>query len=511
MKEGELNYEFSIDEKSKSLIQADDSFTIGHPNKIRYAGELEYGFNSSLLGTLGLVSTPIDDGEHRYISSGLRARHKTILTNFDLAYDQSNHGWATKISVLSGIQNLGLKAERRQFDNFFSEEIDDFSAPLTSQTELGLNSTFSIPYISNLNFNLNVRRDEFETGSSRTITKNRISKSFYGIRMTNKLENTSFGSSNTTRGEFSLRGRLFTTLLRGKLNYRTKPESTNERLELSAQNKIFRNTLVLLRWIKQYGTVDTTNIFASLNWDHRFYKYNVSASATDSDNYNIGVNLLFSLGRNSVSNSWHMQGKPMAYTGAVSPNAFLDTNFNSIYDDEDELIESAAFIVNKRRETTKNSFPFFTGLLTNRFSTIVIDPTSLEDPLWVSAIAGARFLPRPGVTSAINFPVITASEIDGTVYFLNKNNQKKTRSRIKVQLIDINNGEVVQTFKTEFDGYYLFDRVHPGNYIIRISRFDLSYHDLKQEEDIKLEVKSQSDVYSGNDIVLYKVSENELQ
>jgi hypothetical protein len=196
----------------------------------------------------------------------------------------------------------------------------------------------------------------------------------------------------------------------------------------------------------------------------------------------------------------------MANSGGLSARAFLDNNFNQQLDDGEEIIDQARFTVNKVRNSTEDGLAFVTGLPVNRPSSVTIDSAG-DDPLWIPAIEGYRFLPRPGVVTTIDFPIVTTSEIDGTVYLVNRDGQEKTLARVEVQLVDAASGETVKTFRSEFDGFYLLEKVRPGKYLIRVREKDRVRLNARASEELVLEVGRESDVYSGFDIRLIKAQE----
>ncbi len=505
LKKGTLNYEFSLDEKSKPLIDVGDSEIINHPEEVRIAGELEYGLMDSLTGTLGMISTPLKDGEHRYFTAGLRTSFAGVLGNLDSAYDQTNGGWATKLSAFGSIRNVSVKVEHRLFNNFFSEEKNNFNSPLDSQTEFDLNGTFSLPYFNDFNVNLNFKREKLESGESRIIIRNRLAKSLLGMRYTNTLEKTLFQGTDLTRGEFSLRGHFYGALLRMMLSYTIKPEREVDRLEVIAQRKISRDMLVRIALTKSLGDNQSTTFSGSLNWDRKRYKLSLFTDFDSENKISFGVNVIFSLGRIPDTGNWRLQSKSMASRGGLSARAYLDRNFNDLFDEEDEIIENASFNINGEKVLSDNGVALSTGLLVDRYSNITIDPEGLEDPLWIPSIDGYKVFPRPGVITSLDFPVVEASEVDGTVYLIDDAGNKRSLSRIGVQLVNASSGEVAIQFMSEFDGFYLMENVHAGAYIIRIREQDLKRLNLVQEQELELNITGKSDIYSGYDIRLAKI------
>ncbi|GJL77824.1 MAG: hypothetical protein NPINA01_08130 [Nitrospinaceae bacterium] len=66
-------------------------------------------------------------------------------------------------------------------------------------------------------------------------------------------------------------------------------------------------------------------------------------------------------------------------------------------------------------------------------------------------------------------------------------------------------GQVVQTIKTEYDGFYLFSKVPPGRYIVRVSPRQIKRLKLAPPPDREVWVKSAGTIESGLNFVLQQI------
>jgi hypothetical protein len=104
------------------------------------------------------------------------------------------------------------------------------------------------------------------------------------------------------------------------------------------------------------------------------------------------------------------------------------------------------------------------------------------------------------VAWAVDFPVVLTGEVDGTV-FLQQGEGRRAVSNVRVQLVD-GQGTVVQEVRSQFDGFYLFERLRPGSYSIRIEPGQLERLQLQPRIDTaQIELHS-GDILRGLDIVL---------
>lgn len=507
LNKGELNYEFSMDQKSQPLFDAGAGEIINHPKTLRIGGELEYGLTKSLTGTVGMISTPLEDGLHRYLTGGLRTSWGGFLGSLDSAWDQTNSGWATRLAAYGQIWNMNIKAEHSIFNHFASEMQPDPDQLLANRSQLGINGIFSLPYVDDININLDVNREQYQSGLARTQIKNRLAKSVLGMRITNSLEHTLSGQDASSNGELAMRGFFKGFLLRANLDYELQPELTTKQFEISAQKKIFDDVTARAVVMQSLGDGMTTSLSASLNWEKEYYRFSLSADVDSEHNFSVGGNLIFSLGRLPEAGEWLIRGQDLAGRGGVIPRAYLDKNLNSQFDEGDEFLDNARFKVHKTRLSSDNGVALAMGLAPNRYTNVEIDTSGLDDPLWVPSVDGYKFIPRPGVVAHVDFPVVETSEIDGIVYLIDGEGHKKTVARIGVELVDAATGQVVKLFRSEFDGYYIMEKVRPGKYFIRISDKDLERLHLGQDKQPELTVAGESDIYNGYDIYLRKVPE----
>jgi hypothetical protein len=113
---------------------------------------------------------------------------------------------------------------------------------------------------------------------------------------------------------------------------------------------------------------------------------------------------------------------------------------------------------------------------------------------------GVRVLPRPGVVDIIEFPVVATSEIDGTVYLLDKAGRREIGDA-RLELVD-DKGAVVMTTKSSPDGYYLLHQVIPGKYSIRIAPDQAAKLGLGGVLDRPVTVPPEGDFINGQDLEL---------
>lgn len=202
----------------------------------------------------------------------------------------------------------------------------------------------------------------------------------------------------------------------------------------------------------------------------------------------------------------YMTSEKSADTGRVSARVFYDRNNNAVFDQGDQPVEGAkveapqAF---KQAQTNEDGVALLTGLKKYTPTDVVVDKNSLEDPFWEPSQTGNSIVPRPGHAELVDIPVIATSEIEGVVRLAKKDGDKAPLPNTRLQLVD-ENGDVADETRSEYDGFYLFMKVPPGRYSVRVHPDDGPRFTTQAEGLGEILIGSEGDVVSGRDLVLHK-------
>lgn len=505
LQRNKFNYRVSADEKSQSLFGFDEQMqNIQHKKDGRFVGDFEYGLTDKITASAGIVSTPLEDGKiHDYNTLGIKSSAFGVLSSLNGAYDYTNNGYAAQGIFNTNIKDISTRLEHKRFYSFISEEELVTNSPHTSLTKLDFNGRFSKFISSGVSYGFGVLQEDFINGNNITTYTNRLATSLLGMGFANNLqwqttENDSNNASLAT-GEFSIRGNYKKLFLRISTDYQMSPNALLQSVNLSIQ-KDLSERMNLRADIKQ--DVSNSNITsASLSLTKEFTAYRLSAvvSGDNTNNYMIGARLSFSFGKDSRDKKWFVKNKNIANTGAISASAFMDNNYNGIYDENDVVIENIGFKSGNQKYTAKEGAKstLITGIDPYVLSDIEVNTTTIEDPFLAPSVKGYSVITRPGIITKINFPITYTTEIDGTVY--NENN--KPLSRAIVELVD-SQGKVINSTKTEYDGFYIFSGVIPGDYNIRIAQETLNKLRTTHPAQSSIKILPKSDFVSGVDITI---------
>ena len=198
----------------------------------------------------------------------------------------------------------------------------------------------------------------------------------------------------------------------------------------------------------------------------RFDAFALSLTGEAATNGDIaaGFNLSFSL---DPRHGFVLSRRPLAQGGMVRATVYRDLNGNGVLD-AGEPLEKGALITTGTRQAEKKTDAKGSvtvgGLSAYVPVPVGLDTTSLDDPMLVPKKALQVVVPRPGVPAEVQIPLVGGGDIEGA---LMKSGELGFEG-VDLELVDAA-GKIVATARTDFDGFFLFERVAYGRYTLRVS------------------------------------------
>lgn len=184
------------------------------------------------------------------------------------------------------------------------------------------------------------------------------------------------------------------------------------------------------------------------------------------------LSLAFSFGPRPANGSgdggWRLSSEKLASRGQVIADVWMDDNGDGIWQPGEAALPGVPLTAGNAyidAATDKQGRATIDGLEPFRAVLIGIDAGSLPDPYVQPALPGVVVSPRPGVATRIALPMTAAGEIEGTV----RRDGGNPIEGLTLELIDAE-GRVRATTLTEFDGYFLFESVAYGRYVVRLGK-----------------------------------------
>jgi hypothetical protein len=178
-----------------------------------------------------------------------------------------------------------------------------------------------------------------------------------------------------------------------------------------------------------------------------------------------GLNLNFSL--DSSRGGFKLTNQRLATSGSVEARVFRDFNDNGIRDHSEPWEEGALITTGQRvseEKTGKNGSVRVGGLQPYQAIAVGIDTSSLTDPSLTPKKALQVIVPRPGVAARLDIGLVGAGDIEGVLV----KDDGSGFEGLDVEVIDAS-GKVVGTARSDFDGFFLFERMAYGRYSFRLT------------------------------------------
>ena len=325
-----------------------------------------------------------------------------------------------------------------------------------------------------------------------------------GTAVSNQLTWQTSGGNASASGALQLSRRVGDIGLSGQLGYSLKPEAKLDTVALAGDKRLGEAYLLNLGLVRMVSSGETLYT-AGLNKSLGRYGLGLSMSYSSSGVFAVGLQLFIAMGREPRQAQWRFDALPKADGGAASVRVFLDDNGNGVMDPGEEPIENVAITVNGSRapvRTDAAGIAWLDRLPTRQHVDIAVDTQTLEDPYWVPQRKGVRLVPRPGRVAELDFPVILTSEIDGTVYLVEKTT-RRGMGDVVIELLDLDR-KVVSAIKSSSDGYYIVPAVAQGRYHLRVAPEQLKQFDLIDPGERVITILPDGKFINGVDFLLSK-------
>jgi hypothetical protein len=202
-----------------------------------------------------------------------------------------------------------------------------------------------------------------------------------------------------------------------------------------------------------------------------------------------GFNLNFSL---DPRHGLTLSRRPLAQGGMVHATVYRDLNDNGLHD-AGEPFEKGALIttgtLQAEKKTDSNGSVTIGGLTAYVPLPVGVDVTSLDDPMLVPEKALQVVTPRPGVPAEVQIGLVGGGDVEGALI---KSGELGFEG-VDLELVD-SRGKVVGTARTDFDGFFLFDRVAYGSYTLRVNAASAAAAKIASDLGTKVEVSGKRPV-----------------
>jgi hypothetical protein len=223
-----------------------------------------------------------------------------------------------------------------------------------------------------------------------------------------------------------------------------------------------------LRFDVQYDGQQRMTTFQA-GYVRQFRQLALRAGATADTRGGIGANLgvTFSFTPDPFGHGVRFSSAKLAQSGEAAVSVFLDENGDGYRSPGEQPLAGVGITAGQygtSEPTDKRGHALIEGLNPYEKVLIGIDESTLPDPFLVPVKTGVVVSPRPGVPAKLEIGVAPTGEVEGEIHGL----EDTPSAGVEIELVDLA-GKVVASTLSEYDGYFLIERVPYGTYRLQIS------------------------------------------
>ena len=284
-------------------------------------------------------------------------------------------------------------------------------------------------------------------------------------------------------------GHVKSVRLRGEARWEMSPQSRFRSAELSA----YWSASDKADWEGALGyDANAKRGHARISHIRRFNTVAAAASLEAGTDGSVaaGINLNFSL--DSGAGGFKLTNQRLASTGIVEARVYRDNNDNG-HRDPSEPWEAGATITTGQRvseqATDKQGMVRVGGLQPFQPIAVGIDTSSLSDPSLAPKKALQVVVPRPGVAAQLEIGLVGAGDIEGLLV----QSDGRGFEGLDIELVDAA-GRVVAAGRSDYDGFFLFERIAYGRYGLRLTAESAKAAGVEARIDRAIEISDQKSV-----------------
>ena len=435
----------------------------------RWGAGVERGLGQRTSLGLGIQSLRLGGRRRNYIEGQLLRTLGPAQVEFSAAHEWGA-GFALQGNAAAriGAFNLGVSGaltEGRFTSEFVAANLSH-SVAFRADTSLKFGK-FSIPIQAGIGHS--AQRDggsvtEWLMAASFNTRKVNISAQVEGRR---RVDAVTGGSSDDANLRLLANTRLFGIRLRGAAGFTLiGPEKGFDYARVSVNEDL--DDVSEIRGEIEYQAKSELTRFR-LGYSRRFERFAIRGDATFSTDGGIGaaLSLNFSFGPDPRAGGIRFSESKLARFGQADVTVFRDDNGDGRFNADEEALPDVMVEAGFR---TTNAITDEVGRtivdeLRPHVPVLVgIDESTLDDPFLVPATKGVVVVPRPGVSARIFLPVTPSGEVEGVIHSISGT----PIEGVMLELLD-SRGSVVASTLSEYDGFFLFDRVPYGRYQLRVA------------------------------------------
>jgi hypothetical protein len=456
----------------------------------RGAAGIERGIDARTSVSAQIQSLLLDRERLNYLEAAVRRSIGPALIEFAGSYE-SGGGYALRAQMLGQLGKTYVSAESIIGRDFVSDRVD---RGVTGSHTFGVEHSFDLGKLA-LPVALQARYVQRESGGDSLEAGARVSAGLGSLSFTGAVDwrrqQRPIGPDppDVVEAAFLANGSIGRNRLRGEMRWRLAPERRFESATVIAQPPLSENSDLRAELGYDRGL---RRARAAVGLVRRFAPFSTSLTleaATDGS-LAAGFNLAFSFGPSPLGGGFRFASDKLASTGSALARVFRDNNGDGVRQAAEPLAPEVQLKIGRApvdKLTDAGGKVVIDNLEPHRPVLVGVDASSLPDPLVQPAGPGVVVVPRPGLPVVIDLPLVSAGEALGTLV----DSSGASIQGVDLELVD-QTGRVVAVTRSDFDGFFLFESVPYGSYVVRIGRVSAEAAKLAPSLNVAVEIDDRS-------------------
>lgn len=469
---GQLHYSISSLQSGESILGSLDAGPAtddrGHWNH-----QIDLGYGLSARTTIGaaLVSAHLDGRRREYLQARLLQSMSGVFLQAVGVKDLAG-GQAGSISsqMLLGRQSLYLGYGH--LSGYSSRSIES-SGSLAHRFDSRLSGVVRPWSGPPLSYRLRAQSDWYR--SDRDLSRNTLD-----LYLGTSLRRLSLGHElsylrergdvmqDMLLGRMMLAGQLLRTRVRGEIDYGLSGAGGLRALGLTVSATVHENLTGQVTGRHYFLGGSQSTFHGNLDWHLQQVRLGLRLGYDTRSGGSIGISAATSLMRAPGGNNWLVSSRRLTQYGAAMVMAFIDHDQDGVFGPGDEPLPGVGF----RRgplwrgiRTDSEGKALLPGIHPNQFVNVLVDMTTIDDPYLVPVHEGMTTMVHQGGVASLAFAFRSLGEIEGIV--VRDSLATQPLRNIGLELVD-DQDQRIATAVSEFDGFYMFQRVPVGEYWIKV-------------------------------------------
>ncbi|MEO6580861.1 MAG: carboxypeptidase regulatory-like domain-containing protein [Sphingomicrobium sp.] len=453
---------------------------------------LAHGIDQRTSVGVTVQAVQLEDERLTYVEGTVRRSVGAALIEVGVARDTKG-GLATRAQLLTKIGALSVSAEALLTKDF---RLNGLERKSVREARLSLDAPIKIGRAL-VPVHGDVRYSDHPDGTSQVEAVARLSSHINRFNLAGDLRyRRQWGAAASTHdppaeveGSLIASGRVGAVRVRGASLWQISPDARFKTAEVSAywsaSEKADFEGAIAYDMQSRLARARVTHI-------RRFdtMALALTGEASSDGSVALGFNLNFSLdsGRHRLA----LSRQQLASAGAVRATVFRDLNDNGRRDYGEPFEKGAQITTGTRlaeRTTDAQGAVLVAGLTNYVPVSVGIDTSSLGDPSLAPKKALQVVTPRPGIAADVEIALVGAGDVEGAVV----KDGGEGFEGLELELVDAS-GTVVASTRSDYDGFFLFERVTYGHYVVRIAAASARIAKVEGSLGLKASVNADSPV-----------------